>query len=145
MSQADRQDWEPVILRREKTKEEKIKSGDFTTVRKQQPANGHASSVSRQMANDFDPENMQRIVTSNHELGKAIQVARGNTKSRTDPEKSMTQSELDQACAFPKNTVRDYENGSAKVVPEQLNTLNRVLGVVLPRPPKAKAVKTPNK
>lgn len=134
MTTMNHQDWEPVILRREKTKEEKIKSGDVTAVRRQQPSNNHNASVSKKLANDFDPENMQKLVTSNHELGKAIQVARTNVASRADPDRAMTQSELDQACSFPKNTVRDYENGSAKIVPEQLNTLNRVLGVVLPRP-----------
>lgn len=122
------QDWNPVVFRREKTKEQKIKAGEITAVRKQQPSNGHGTVVSKQMANDFDPENIQGVVTSNHALGKAIQLARSNL------DRPMTQADLDRACSFPKNTVRDYENGTAKIVPEQLNTLNRILGVVLPRP-----------
>ena len=128
------QDWTPVVLRREKTKEQRIKDGEFTAVRKPQ----HVTSVSKKVANDFDPENIQKVVTSNHDLGRAIQDARAKIPSRTDPGRVMTQSELDQICAFPKNTVRDYENGTAKIVPEQLNTLNRVLGVILPRPKASK-------
>ena len=134
MSINDHQDWEPVVLRRHKTKKEKIKEGDLISVRKHQSSNSRPLSVSKKMANDFDPENIQKIVISNHELGKALQCARGNASSRSNPDKSMSQSELDQICSFPKNTVRDYENGTTKIVPEQLNTLNRVLGVVLPRP-----------
>lgn len=135
MSRPD-QDWETVVIQREKTKEEKIKSGEVDTVRRQQTANSHTVTVSKKLANDFDPENIQKVATSTHELGQAIASARSNLKSRSNPDRTMTQSELDQVCQFPKNTVRDYENGTGKIVSGQLNTLNRVLGVVLPRPKK---------
>ena len=86
---------------------------------------------------DFDPENIKRVITSNHDLGKAIQSARRKKVLNSSAfAVTMTQSELDKACNFPKNTVRAYENGTATVIPEQLNTLNRILCVTLPRPKK---------
>jgi|SRR5579863_10468703 ribosome-binding protein aMBF1 (putative translation factor) len=124
------QDLEPVILRREKTKKEMVKTKEIQAVRKQQPANGNAvtPTLSKKSANDYDPENLQAPTTSNHDLGTALQQARMT--------KNLTQTELDNRCSFPKNTVRDYENGTAKIVPDQLNKLNSVLSVKLPRPKK---------
>lgn len=92
--------------------------------------------VSKTVATNFDPNSIQKIVTSNQDLAKAIQIARTKTKSRTDPLRSMNQSELDNACALPKNTVRDYENGTAQYIPEQVNAMSRVLATALPRPSK---------
>ena len=71
------------------------------------------------------------ITTCPRELSIQIQQARGAMEPK------VTQKDLDKKCNFPPNTVRDYENGSANVVPAQLNILARVLGVQLKRPTKA--------
>jgi ribosome-binding protein aMBF1 (putative translation factor) len=47
--------------------------------------------------------------------------------------KNLTQEELNTKCNFPKNTIKDYENCIAIVNTQQLNKLNNILDVVLPR------------
>lgn len=42
--------------------------------------------------------------------------------------KQITQKQLDQACAFPANTMRDLESGRLTPSTGQLNTLNRFVG-----------------
>jgi hypothetical protein len=46
---------------------------------------------------------------------------------RTTMEPKRTQAELNTACAFPPNTIRDIESGKICPSPTQLNVLNRVL------------------
>jgi ribosome-binding protein aMBF1 (putative translation factor) len=45
--------------------------------------------------------------------------------------KAMSQTQLNTACAFPHNTIRDIENGKLCPTPTQLNALKRALGVVM--------------
>lgn len=80
--------------------------------------------------NDYNPVNCIQPNISNMELGKAINKARCA--------KLLTLSDLDKKCCFPKNTVKNYENCTAIIIPSQINKLNDVLGVVLPRPKKNK-------
>jgi ribosome-binding protein aMBF1 (putative translation factor) len=42
--------------------------------------------------------------------------------------KQITQKQLDQACAFPANTMRELESGRLTPSTGQLNTLNRFVG-----------------
>ena len=42
-----------------------------------------------------------------------------------------TQAELNTACSFPPNTIRDIEAGIITPTPVQLNVLNRVLRTTL--------------
>lgn len=46
-------------------------------------------------------------------------------------ERTWKQTDLDRQCAFPPNTVRDFESGRAVPTPTQLNILNRTLGTAL--------------
>lgn len=71
------------------------------------------------------------ITTCSRELSIQIQQA------RCAMQPNVTQKDLDKKCNFPPNTVRDYENGSANVIPKQLTVLSQVLGVQLKRPTKA--------
>ena len=48
--------------------------------------------------------------------------------------KNYPQRELDNLCMFPKNTISKYENGKAIIDHNQLNRLEKELGVKLPRP-----------
>ena len=88
----------------------------------------------KKSVDNFDPEHQTNTTVSNKTLASAIQKARA--------EKKMSQSDLDRKCNFPKNTVRNYENCKAVVKPNELNKLNRVLNVKLPRPKKVKKVKS---
>jgi len=71
------------------------------------------------------------ITTCPHELSIQIQQA------RCAMEPKVSQKDLDKKCNFPQNTIRDYENGTANVVPAQLNILSKILGVQLKRPTKS--------
>lgn len=127
---ASHQDWEPVTIK-------KITKTAKTSTTSTSSSHPHVSKAQSILANDFDPaHSLPKIQTSTRELSQAIQIARMAKKSTTDPEKVMTQSELDNLCRFPKNTIRDYENGTAPIVGPQIDIMNRILGVKLPRPPK---------
>lgn len=52
-------------------------------------------------------------------------------KLRTTMEPKKTQAELNTACAFPANTIRDIEAGRLCPTPKQLEVLNRVLKTAL--------------
>jgi len=76
----------------------------------------------------YDPTETKLPVVTTRELGIAIRDAR--TK------KTYSQNDLDIKCCFAKNTIRNYENGTAIVKPEQINIMNKHLDFVLPRPKK---------
>lgn len=122
------QDWDTAVIHTTKTKKDLIKSGEFQTVRKNTENKQKTNVLNKTASHDFDPENTQKPIVSNHDLGLAIQQARCA--------KTKTQSELDKACNFPKNTTKEYENGTAIILHEQLNKMNNVLETKLPRPNK---------
>jgi putative transcription factor len=128
------QDWEKRVIKKgaPKTIEEKLKTGAAVKISRQGPnkQDTGATILSSKVANDFDPENISKPATSTLELKLALQQAR--------TAKKWTQTKLDQACNFPSGTVKDYENGTAVISPIQLNKMNTVLGVKLPRPSKKK-------
>jgi ribosome-binding protein aMBF1 (putative translation factor) len=80
---------------------------------------------------EFEHKGQVAIVHCTAELSKQIQQA------RCAKEPPLSQKDLDKKCNFPSNTVRDYENGTASVVPSQLAILSRELNVQLKRPPKS--------
>jgi ribosome-binding protein aMBF1 (putative translation factor) len=128
------QQWDPVFLHgnKGKTQNELIRTKEVTTVAKNKQPNKTSGPtvLSAKKANDYDPEHVEAPATSSIDLGRAIQAAR----SEKDPK--WTQDDLNNKCSFPKNTIRNYENGTATVDPSQLDKMNRVLGVTLPRPKK---------
>lgn len=128
MSNTPYQDFKVVTLRRNKTKAEKARAGETDIVRRRTDNKQSGATLSQKAAHDFDPENATKIVTSNRDLGIALQKARTALK--------MSQSDVDKACSFAKNTVRDYENGKAVIVPAQINKMNLILKTKLPRPKK---------
>ena len=124
------QDWKPVAFSRTpEYKKNGLKNDNFVAQRRTS-----TTMLPKKLCSDFDPENMQKVVVSTRDLANAIRIARAKLPSSSNPTESMTQMELDKMCCFPANTIKNYENCTAKIVPEQLNKLNRVLHVVLPRP-----------
>jgi ribosome-binding protein aMBF1 (putative translation factor) len=112
----DGQDWTPVI------------------VGKKSYASAHSSSNSTKIA--------PTLVKSSHQaqhLAK-VEAAEAPVKMKTlAPEarqkivayrtlKEITQKQLDQACCFPANTMRELESGRMTPSTGQLNTLNRFVG-----------------
>lgn len=124
------QDWEPVIIRRPKTKADKSNVEVVPKASASHP-NKKLPNLNKTVLHDFDPENVSKPPTADTNLKQAIQAAR-MAKKKPDGS-TMTQADLDKACQFPKNTVRDYENGTAVVVSQQITKMNQVLGVKLPR------------
>jgi ribosome-binding protein aMBF1 (putative translation factor) len=110
---ANFQDWEPRVL----TKSSKGKG----------PA---PRTQSRTLTDDYDPESITPVATSNRSMGLAIQQGR--------MEKGLKQAELDQRCNFARGTTSSYESGKAIYRPGEVNKMARVLGITVPRPTKTK-------
>lgn len=132
-----RQDWEPVILRnrnpKTNSKQQKNAKGDVQTVLRNTTPNASSTvQLPKTLLHDFDPENVPTVLMTSNNLSTSIRIAR-NAKLMPNG-LPMTQSDLDKASQVPKNTVRDYENGSAVYNSDHVNKIARALGVTLPRP-----------
>jgi len=141
-----RQDWEPVILksRKPKTTQSTTSKGDVKTVLKTTSPNSNTKTVKlpQNLLNDNDPEPeaLPTVLMTGNSLSTAIRVAR-NAKAMPNG-LTMTQSDLDKASQVPKNTVRDYENGTAIYNVDHVNKIAHALGVTLPRPKRQKNTAT---
>jgi len=133
MSSGNFQDWEPVVIKTTKTKNQEMKAGNFETVKKKDAGNSNKQSVvlNQNQANDYD--NIGSIPKTTLSLRDAIQNARKAL--------NLKQSDVDKACNFPANTVQTYENGSAIFKIADILKMEKVLKVKLPRPPKAQKPK----
>jgi hypothetical protein len=131
MASNDSQDWTPVVLRRNKTHAEKIKAGQFVVEKRAVPTNKPKQEIiNKGDANDY--EAVGSVAKPDMTLRSAIMKCR--------VELQMTQSDLDKKCNFPQNTTRDYENGTAAILLQQLNIYDKILKTHLPRPRKKKKV-----
>lgn len=135
------QDWEPVVLRKRATTTNKKSANDGTgtkTVLRNSSPNANATNTvkhPKNILNDStnpDPETLPTVLMTNTNLSSAMKTAR-NSKIMPNG-LPMTQSDLDKASQVPKNTVRDYENGSAIYCADHVNKIARTLNVTLPRP-----------
>jgi ribosome-binding protein aMBF1 (putative translation factor) len=132
-----RQDWEPIIIKSRKSKtntqQSKNSKGDVqTVVRHTSPNASTTAKLPKSLLNDFDPENVPSVLMTSNNLSSAMRIARN---ARVMPNGlPMTQSDLDKESQVPKNTVRNYENGSAVYNSDHVNKIARTLGVTLPRP-----------
>jgi len=115
------QDWTPVILRREKTKEQKKRDGEVTTYRNKNA--GKNTQASTYTAKNLADDDVPKVEHVSHSLSVQIQQARAAKK--------MTQKELAQKINEKIDVVRDYENGKAIPNGAVLNKMNKALGVVL--------------
>ena len=118
----NQQDFTPVFIHRDKTKKEKIKDGDVETVRRDTKNKDTTKLLSNTQAHDFDPENIKKLPTSDHNIKTALQNARRNKNN-------MKQDELDKLCNLPKNTTKSYEDGTAVLNSAILVKMARALGV----------------
>lgn len=126
------QDLKTVVLHRKPTKAEAIRKGNVVTEKKYSAGTNKQGTT---VANTIKVENEEiSLPYSTADLGRAIQTAR--------TAKNMKQSDLDKACNFPANTVRNYENGTAIVNQAQITKMERALGsgTKLPRPKPKKIV-----
>lgn len=118
---SNRQDWEPVVFSKSKTREKSKPKKSYQN---------NASGSSRKAQADGDIPNVRKGGKS---LANAIRDARNNL--------GLSQTQLNQKCSLPKNTVQSYENGTATYNAQHVNKLSRVLKVPLPRPQKKRTTK----
>lgn len=131
------QDWKPVIIHRELTKEESIKKGLFVTESK----HTGVATINKQSKTDISMRKIEqddgfKPATVSHSLALQIQKAR--------TEKKMTQKELATKSMVPLATIQAYESiNSAGVIVESavLQKLSKILGVILKKPAKPKQIK----
>ena len=119
------QDWKPIVFRPKKSVVNVHNNNKSAQGSKKDIHQISKSGISPKIANNFDPDNMSSPLKSNRSLGITIMNARTNKK--------LSQRELDNLCMFPKNTISKYENGKAIINHNQLNKLEKELGVKLPR------------
>ena len=111
----DGQDWTPVIVGK-KSYASALGSGRVTPA----PAPVRRSNEAHHLAKVEAAEAPVKMKTLAPEARQKIVAYRGL--------KQITQKQLDQACAFPANTMRELESGRLTPSTGQLNTLNRFVG-----------------
>jgi hypothetical protein len=121
--QINNPDFEPTIIRRPKTFEEKKRDGETVVVQRYTSGNHGAGPVDD--LRKLEAESV-KLVTPTLDMKLEIQRAR--------VAKKMTQDQLDLACSFQKNTTKSYENGTAIVNGATLAKINRALGTNIKKP-----------
>ena len=108
----DDQDWTTVVIKK-KGGAHSSRQGES-----RQPVSQHTALMRK-----LDSETPVKIKTLSAASRQSIVQARVAL--------SLNQSQLNGACSFPQNTIRDIENGKAIPTPAQLNALSRALKIVL--------------
>lgn len=107
----DGQDWNPTILRN--TAATGSKSSAFRTIA---PKSSSAAQAERKLADATEVGKLKRLAPESRQA--LVQLRVGLKKNQT---------ELNQMCSFPANTIREIEAGRLVPTIGQLNTLNRIL------------------
>jgi ribosome-binding protein aMBF1 (putative translation factor) len=105
----DCQDWQTVVVRGKAVKK---------THATPPPKSAHSA-----LMHKLDHDEPVKIKKLSNESRQAIIHARVGM--------SMNQTQLNTACSFPINSIRDIESGRVTPSPTQLNVLSRVLKLVL--------------
>jgi ribosome-binding protein aMBF1 (putative translation factor) len=71
----------------------------------------------------------RKIENSDSLKPKSLSFESRNTITQMRAVKRLTQEQLNISCRFPKNTIRDIENGKLIPHPKQLGTINSILGI----------------
>ncbi len=111
----DQQDWNEVIIRGKRTKEQAIREGNYVAEKKR-PVDRHAQKLEQ------ETENFEHQKVS-HNLAQAIQQARAS--------KGLTRKELAQHLNVKVGVIADYETGKAIPNNVLLQKLSRAVGVIL--------------
>jgi ribosome-binding protein aMBF1 (putative translation factor) len=133
MSAVNTQDWKPVVLRKDLTKQEMLDRGMGTVIKKAAGGtNKQGSSVPN--AKTIENDDFYKPATTTADLAKQISSAR-NAKKDADG-KSMTQDQLAKACNVHKSIITAYENPHSNAVVDAniLQKISKVLGIPLKKP-----------
>lgn len=116
----DGQDWTPVIVGK-KSYASALRSATTSGAARIAPSFvPKASNQAQHLAKVEAAEAPVKMKTLTAESRQKIVAYRGL--------KQITQKQLDQACSFPVNTMRELESGRLTPSTGQLNTLNRFVG-----------------
>ena len=108
----ENQDWTTVVIKKKGSSHASRQSESHT------PMSQHTS-LMRKLDSETPVKLKSLSTTSRHAI---VQARVGLT---------WNQSQLNNACAFPANTIRDIESGKIIPTPTQLNALSRVLKITL--------------
>ena len=113
------QDWEPVRIQRS------LSSGDS---KKAKGSFAGQSKVARSSLPGVDAGHLRKLEEADTpmKLKKLTAASRQEIVTRRTAA-SWNQTQLNQQCLFPVNTIREIEAGRLTPTTQQLNTLNRVL------------------
>lgn len=113
----DCQDWEEVKVGRRVTSGAGRAAGitvvpkfSESAIRQVKSSTTDADGVPKPLKKHLSSESRQQMIKKRIELG-------------------LNQVKLNQQCAFPPNTIRDFENGSSVPTGAQLNVMSRILGI----------------
>ena len=115
----DGQDWTPVIVGK-KSYASALRSSTTSSARVAPTFIPKSSNQAQHLAKVEAAEAPVKMKTLTAESRQKIVAYRGL--------KQITQKQLDQACAFPANTMRELESGRLTPSTGQLSTLNRFVG-----------------
>lgn len=107
MSNMEHQNWETVTLKRNRK---------VTAAGTHKPLITAGAALARRLESDDIPKPTKSLSSESRS-----EIIRRRTAAE------QTQAQLNTACAFPVNTIRDIESGKLCPTPTQLNVLNRVL------------------
>lgn len=115
----DHQDWTEVRIHRGPKTEASLRPGvarspgSGTTVR---PILSHQASFERKLMDSEGPVKVKKLSIESRKLISAKRA-----------EMEISQTQLNNSCAFPANTIRDIEAGKIQPSPAQLSSINRIL------------------
>jgi len=105
----DGQDWTPVV----------VKKGSKTGASSRPPVDATTARL-RKVEESDGPVKVKSISAQSRSELIQMRVIQ-----------KMNQAQLNVACAFPANTIKDIESGKMQPSPQQLNILNRTLKMAL--------------
>lgn len=103
----DGQDWNPITINR-------------TSSKHAQTARTHGAALIRHLETEEIPKPTKKLSSDSR-----------NAMIRSRTGKSMTQAQVNAACALPLNTIRDIENGKLCPSPTQMNVIARLFGIIM--------------
>jgi len=105
---------------------------DWTTVVIKKKGGAHSSSQSESRRPISQQAALMRKLASDEPVKlRSLSATSRQSIIQARVALTMNQSQLNTACSFPQNTIRDIESGKAIPTPTQLNVLSRVLKMVL--------------
>ena len=113
------QDWIPVRIQR-RTPDTALRPGvsrpNTAATQDQKKSYNYQASLERKLMNADEPVKLKSLSLTSRKL-----IAQKRA------EKELSQIQLNSACSFPQNTIRDIEAGKYTPSPSQLSTLNHIL------------------